>query len=94
MVVFCHHFYVNPKSGPAILFTGALLESGGQGVQLFFALSGFLISWPFWKRKLTNSAAIVPPGYSRRRFWKIYPPLALSLVIFTPCYILLNNDWS
>jgi peptidoglycan/LPS O-acetylase OafA/YrhL len=94
MVVICHHFYVNPKSGPATLFVGALLESGGQGVQLFFALSGFLISWPFWKRKFASSAVVVPPGYSRRRFWKIYPPLALSLVIFTPFYILFKNDWS
>ena len=94
MVVICHHFYVNPKSGPATLFAGALIEAGGGGVQLFFTLSGFLISWPFWKRKFAQSAIVVPPGYYRRRFWKIYPPLALSLVVFTPFYVLIHHDWS
>jgi peptidoglycan/LPS O-acetylase OafA/YrhL len=61
---------------------------------LFFALSGFLISWPFWKQKFAQAEQVVSPGYTRRRFWKIYPPLALSVVFFTPIYIRLYQDWS
>ncbi len=61
---------------------------------MFFALSGFLISWPFWKRKFAMGQEVVPPGYAKRRFWKIYPPLLLSVVVFTPVYILLNHDGS
>jgi len=57
------------------------------GVILFFTLSGFLISWPFWKRKAARNATLIPPGYSWRRFWKIYPPLALAIVLLTPVYI-------
>jgi peptidoglycan/LPS O-acetylase OafA/YrhL len=55
---------------------------------LFFTLSGFLISWPFWKRKANGSESVIPPGYGWRRFWKIYPPLALSVLLLTPCFIL------
>ena len=94
MVLAGHHLYFNPQSGHFTQFMGNVVMSGGHGVSLFFALSGFLISWPFWKRKFTNAASVVPPGYGWRRFWKIYPPLALSVLIFTPCYIAINQDWS
>jgi len=94
MVLACHHFYINPKSGPVIQFIGGILSAGGHGVMLFFTLSGFLISWPFWKRKFAQSVQAVPPGYGWRRFWKIYPPLALSVVVFTPVYTLISQDWS
>jgi peptidoglycan/LPS O-acetylase OafA/YrhL len=93
MVLACHHFYVNPQAGPVIQFIGALVSGGGHGVKLFFALSGFLISWPFWKRKFVQSSQAVPSGYAWRRFWKIYPPLALSIIIFTPVYVLASQNW-
>jgi peptidoglycan/LPS O-acetylase OafA/YrhL len=93
MVVFGHHLYVNPKSGPLIQFLGSVIGVGaGGGLVLFFALSGFLISWPFWKRKFTENERVVPPGYAKRRFWKIYPPLAISVILLTPAYVLVNHD--
>ena len=94
MVLCCHLVYINPKSGPVTQFLGALSGAASGGVILFFAISGFLISWPFWKRKFAGGEQVVPPGYAKRRFWKIYPPLALSIVILTPVYIFLNQDWS
>jgi peptidoglycan/LPS O-acetylase OafA/YrhL len=94
MVVACHLMYDNPKSNSVIQFFAAFVRAGQGGVVLFFALSGFLISWPFWKRKFAQSGQLVPPGYGWRRFWKIYTPLALSIVVFTPIYIALNHDWS
>jgi peptidoglycan/LPS O-acetylase OafA/YrhL len=94
MVLCCHLVYINPKSGPLTHFFGALFEAGGGGVVLFFAISGFLISWPFWKRKFAGGGQVTPPGYTQRRFWKIYPPLALSIIILTPVYVLLNHDGS
>jgi peptidoglycan/LPS O-acetylase OafA/YrhL len=87
MVVVCHLVYVNPASRGAIRFVGAVATQGAQGVIVFFALSGFLISWPFWRRKLNGKPQAVPPGYGWRRFWKIYPPLALSVVLLTPLYV-------
>jgi peptidoglycan/LPS O-acetylase OafA/YrhL len=94
MVLAAHHFYVNPKAGPIIRFIGGLFSGAAGGVMLFFGLSGFLISWPFWKRKFAQAAQAVPPGYGWRRFWKIYPPMALSVLLLTPFYILIGQDWS
>jgi peptidoglycan/LPS O-acetylase OafA/YrhL len=93
MVVVGHHFYVNPNSRGATRFLGAIIGTGGYGVTLFYALSGFLISWAFWKRKVSNSRSVVPQGYGQRRFWKIYPPLFLSILVLAPLYVLANSDW-
>ena len=94
MVVVGHGVYINPKSGAFIHDVGAIFGVGGHGVTLFFALSGFLISWPFWKLKVGKAKQAVPTGYGWRRFWKIYPPLALSVLVLTPVFIFQNNDWS
>lgn len=94
MVLCCHCIYINPNAGPIIQFLGALCNAAAGGVVLFFAISGFLISWPFWKRKFARNEQAAPPGYAQRRFWKIYPPLALSILILTPVYIILNHDGS
>ena len=94
MVVFGHHFYINPNSGVLSHRIGSVIGTGGYGVTLFYTLSGFLISWAFWKRKAAGSGQAVPRGYFQRRFWKIYPPLALSILILTPFYIVDRADWS
>lgn len=65
--------YLNPKRGVLVELLCAVIGSGNWGVTIFFALSGFLISHPFWKRKM-QGLPVVPNGYAKRRFWKIYPP--------------------
>jgi len=94
MVVIGHHFYINPKSAGLTQYVGSLVGTGGCGVTLFYALSEFLISWGFWKRKVTSAKTTTPQCYAQRRFWKIYPPLAFSILLLTPFYSVLNSDWS
>jgi len=92
LVVVGHQFYVNPAAGPWKHFFVVLIEPN-FGVTIFFALSGFLISLPFWKIKNRAVAgAVVPAGYGWRRFWKIYPPLALSIILLTPIYALFPHE--
>jgi peptidoglycan/LPS O-acetylase OafA/YrhL len=49
---------------------------------LFFVLSGFLISLPFFRR-IGNAAEWCPPGYALRRAAKVIPPFYVSVAIFT-----------
>lgn len=94
MVVACHILYHDPSGGALERLIGGTIWAGGYGVTVFFALSGFLISLPFWKRKSQNAAQLMPPGYAKRRFWKIYPPLALSVLLLAPVYFLKFGDSS
>jgi hypothetical protein len=91
MVVACHVLFVNPKSEGIPRFIGALFRSGSLGVSLFFVLSGFLISLPFWSRLVANSESCTPRGYAGRRFWKIYPPLAFTVLILLPYDIFMKG---
>lgn len=94
MVVACHILYHNPNGGTLERLIGGTIAAGTHGVTVFFALSGFLISLPFWKRKSQGISGLMPPGYTSRRFWKIYPPLALSLVLLAPVYVFKTGDTS
>ena len=86
MVVCFHNFYFNPQSGLLIRCLGSLNGRGGVGVPIFFILSGFLISLPFFKVRATDATWYVR-GYARRRAAKIIPPFYLSLIILTLYYL-------
>ena len=94
VVVGCHLIYVNPEGSQITRFVGGFFNAGGVGVPIFFCISGFVISLPFWKNKIEDKSSFPLSEYLLRRFWKIYPPLLVSIVLFTPIYIFRSGDWS
>ncbi len=55
---------------------------GYSGVHLFFVLSGYLISRPFWARLLNGQPLPSWRKYAVRRFVRIYPTYFVALVVF------------
>jgi peptidoglycan/LPS O-acetylase OafA/YrhL len=63
-----------------------------MGVPIFFVLSGFLISYPFFKGRETHPRFWYHPGYAQRRIGKILPPFYLSIVLFLVFYWMQFHD--
>lgn len=73
--------------GPFSIYT--LLANGNHGVSLFFSLSGFLLSLPFWQALANRTSFPDVRTYLLRRAVRILPAyyLALTALIF------LGNLW-
>jgi peptidoglycan/LPS O-acetylase OafA/YrhL len=50
-----------------------IVDAGGQGVFLFFALTGYLLFWPFAQRAFGNGRPISLRTYARNRALRILP---------------------
>ena len=74
MVVF-YHCGVQLQVPPFVI-------PGYSGVHLFFVLSGYLISRPFWARLVNEQPLPSWRKYAVRRFVRIYPTYFLALVVF------------
>lgn len=56
--------------------------SGGHGVDLFFVISGFILSLPFAKWRLNKGRKISLKNYYLRRLTRLEPPYLIALIIF------------
>jgi peptidoglycan/LPS O-acetylase OafA/YrhL len=56
------------------------LGHGGYGVQLFFAISGFILAWPFARQRLQAGQKVGLGSYFLRRVTRLEPPYILMLV--------------
>jgi peptidoglycan/LPS O-acetylase OafA/YrhL len=86
LVVITHGFYVNPEGPKFLTYVGALILTAGFGLPIFFVLSGFLISLPFFRQRERDRLAWCPPGYAARRVLKILPPFYLAIVVLALFY--------
>jgi peptidoglycan/LPS O-acetylase OafA/YrhL len=59
-----------------------LCYDGHIGVNLFFAISGFILALPFAKRSFANLSAPSLKNYYLRRVTRIEPPYAICLILF------------
>jgi peptidoglycan/LPS O-acetylase OafA/YrhL len=57
---------------------------GWSGVALFFVISGFCIHHSFLKSQARTGGSLTNflVGFFQRRFWRIYPPYLLVLMVF------------
>jgi len=63
---------------------------GNTGVSIFFILSGFLLSYPFWKNYLSNRDFPNIKEYSLRRAARIMPGFYLALMTSSLIVIIYN----
>ena len=59
----------------------SILNYGGWGVELFFAISGFVICLPFFKSLKSSNKIVLNVSYFFKRFRRIEPPFFISLLI-------------
>ena len=71
LTVVLHHVWcLEDRFGVSTLFVREVRWFGLAGVDVFFALSGFLITATNWKYLGTPAAV---PRYLFRRVWRVYP---------------------
>ncbi len=76
------HFFAAPPAGqsPSNLFHWVILK-GWFGVQLFFIISGFILSLPFAERYLQGNPSPGLGKYFLRRLTRLEPPYIINLLI-------------
>jgi peptidoglycan/LPS O-acetylase OafA/YrhL len=73
-----------------------LLTNGNTGVALFFVLSGFLLSIPYWRAQFTRDDHVDLKTYTIRRLARILPAyyLCLLIILAAKAYAGHSPDWS
>lgn len=93
LAVMLHHFTqrINIGAQPIFIrpFLGLFLM-GNSGVSIFFVLSGFLLSYPFWSHYLNNQTYPDLKAYFLRRAGRLIPGYYLSILVCTALVLTLN----
>lgn len=80
LLVLLYHFFVKWFPG------------GFVGVDIFFTFSGYLIT-ALLIDEYTRHSTIDLPAFFRRRFYRIFPPLVLTILVTVPLALLIRNDF-
>jgi peptidoglycan/LPS O-acetylase OafA/YrhL len=94
-IFFCHiqqHWALIPWLG-GTRYLSKLLYSCDRGVAVFFVLSGFLLSMPFWRAHRRGSAMPDLKVYAIRRLARIAPAYWVCILVLTAVYGLWHTPW-
>ena len=70
----------------------AALAQGNFGVQLFFAISGFILAVPFAAHWLEGGPRVALPRYYLRRLTRLEPPYIVNMLLIFLLLILVNKE--
>lgn len=73
-------------------FLGMFLEECGNGVNIFFFISGFILAIPFLRGYVYRSQKVSLKHYYYRRLTRIEPPYILSLTFFLLVAIFIQHQ--
>jgi peptidoglycan/LPS O-acetylase OafA/YrhL len=89
LMVIYHHLYGDNITVPGWhgfwigdipFFPFTILSNGFQGVALFFILSGFVLSLPYFSGRRHMQNWSDARQFYRRRFWRLYPLFAVAVL--------------
>ena len=88
-ILFHHGLPIDQSAGPV----ERTLEAGHFGVQLFFAISGFILALPFAKQMISKAPARLRlKDYYLRRLTRIEPPYIIHLFfLFLLCVLVFRH---
>lgn len=87
LIVAVYHFALYQNFNGIGLLSNFLIRQGDLFVDLFFVLSGFVISLNY-ENQLTNIQSL--KQYLRKRFLRLYPLLVFSVMVFFLLQIILK----
>jgi peptidoglycan/LPS O-acetylase OafA/YrhL len=78
-------------SSPVWAALSTLILQGWFGVQLFFIISGFILSVPFAEQRMLGKPAVPLKKYFLRRLTRLEPPYIINLVILGTLLVIFNG---
>jgi peptidoglycan/LPS O-acetylase OafA/YrhL len=75
-------------------YWGNFIKEGGNGVSLFFVISGFILSVPFAKWRLNKGEPISLRNFYLRRVTRLEPPYIIALIILFVANVWVVNKYS
>lgn len=94
LVVLCHfHPPIHYESGHGALLNviQSAVDQGFVGVQIFFAISGFILGLPFAKQHFRIGKAVSLKTYFVRRLTRLEPPYLIHWALVVPTYVLMSH---
>lgn len=73
-------------------WTYRVMSEGGIGVNVFFAISGFILALPFARQRLFGITKVSLKGYYIRRLTRLEPPYVISLLLFLLVHGVIVNE--
>lgn len=75
-------------------FWADFIYEGGNGVPLFFIISGFILSLPFARWRLANEKKVSLKRYFIRRVFRLEPPYLIALAILFVAHVWILHNYS